>query len=85
MFEHIYISETIYKVVVETSCQKKTNIAYDNRSGINKKMRVVDTPSNSYSNISFHTLKYQQTFKDIPSDRSKRTCLIRGIGHFSEQ
>ena len=81
MFELTENDETIYECIVEPSY--KTNRLDDNRDGHRRKMKEVSDLSNSCSGMSRRSDKCNKGYVDHPSDRSKLTCLIQGIFHFS--
>ena len=81
MFESMEISENIYEYIVEPSY--KTNRLDGKRAGHRRKMREIYSLSKSFSEMSIRAGKLKKRHVDHPRDRSKLTCLIQGIFHFS--
>ena len=80
MFEHMDITEFVYKGEVEPF-NKKTSRTYANRDGHIRLKRGESALSNTYSEMSESASKCRRIYLDYLKGKSKPTCLIHGPGH----
>ena len=84
MFEHMEISESIYKGVVEPPHKIYTR-EDSKRAGLSRKRIGESALSNNYSDINKSSGKWRKGYVDHPKDRSKLTCIIHGPVNSSDK
>ena len=83
MFEHMYIAEYIYEVLVEPSYKQSTRKYATHDYHIRKK-RGEDASSHNLSTMSEISDKHRKRYVEYTMGKSK-TCLIHGPGHSSDK